>query len=246
MCSCEAVCGQAVPEEKRRPCGRCEENACRPPPVPPRPPVQRAGTHCVCATQPGALCGVCSSRGRGWERGVGEKGSPHATRRGRWSLPPPHPRVRRAEGVSGGAPWSQEMRVAAQPQVSRAGGILPADEGKADGGWARSPDPVARRVCPAPRAFRFRRPSPPKAAAQGPRHETRRREPATPPKKKGAPCALIRKRNRPLASSGRVFVLNRFFCKRSKKKEGHAPAPAAVCKRRARTRTSSCTARSIW
>ena len=24
------------------------------------PPVQRAGTHCVCATQPGALCGVCS------------------------------------------------------------------------------------------------------------------------------------------------------------------------------------------
>ena len=27
---------------------------------------------------------------------------------------------------------------------------------------------------------------------------------------------------------------------------GHAPAPAAVCKRRVRTRTSSCTARSIW
>ena len=37
-----------------------------------------------------------------------------------------------------------------------------------------------------------------------------------------------------------------FFAREAKKKEGHAPAPAAVCKRRARTRTSSCTARSIW
>ena len=63
---------------------------------------------------------------QGWERGGGREGSPHATRRGRRSLPPPHPRVRRAEGVSG-APWSQEMRVAAQPQVSRAG-VLPANE----------------------------------------------------------------------------------------------------------------------
>jgi hypothetical protein len=72
---------------------------------------------CVCACvphSPAQAVGVQLVRmlERGG-RGRAPRDAPQAA-----ALPPPHPRVRRAEGV-GGAPWSQEMRVAAQRQVSR-------------------------------------------------------------------------------------------------------------------------------
>ena len=83
---------------------------------PPRPPGHERGNHCVCATQPGAGCGVCSSRGRAG-CGGGREGSPHALRG--QSLPPPHPRVcacdRRAG--RGRALEPKSTRVAGQPQV---------------------------------------------------------------------------------------------------------------------------------
>ena len=61
-------------------------------------------------------------------------------------------RDRRAEGVSGGAPWSQEMRVAAQPQVSRAG-VLPADEAQPTEGELGK-EPRIRREARLPSAAR--------------------------------------------------------------------------------------------
>ena len=75
MCSCEAVCGQAVPEEKRRPCGRCEENACRPPPVPPRPPRATSGDPlCVRHTTRRTVWGVQLVRqGWSWVRDEGSR-----------------------------------------------------------------------------------------------------------------------------------------------------------------------------
>ena len=124
MCSCEAVCVWAW-----RGCREAKTRAAR---VPLRlwchlvPPGHERGTHCVCAPHsPRTLWGVQLVR-QGWELG-GREGSPHALR-GR-SLPPPHPRVRRAEGVSG-APGSQEMRVCAAQRNSKfcgRGGKLPAD-----------------------------------------------------------------------------------------------------------------------
>ena len=103
MCSCEAVCVWAWRRmsrgEERAPhacrCGRGSRLV---------PPATSAGQPtvcvCVCATQPCALCGVCSSRGRGWERGVrGEKGA--RTRRDVGGGGPPHPRVRAFAGLEG-------------------------------------------------------------------------------------------------------------------------------------------------
>ena len=89
---------------------------------------ERGATHCVCvcATQPGALCGVCSSRGRGWERG-GIEGSPHATRRGR-SLPPPHPRVCACDRRAGGGRALEPKRCASKRNRKFADGGLPADK----------------------------------------------------------------------------------------------------------------------
>ena len=87
MCSCEAACvwawrGRCREGEERVPhacrCGRGSRLA---------PGHERGATHCVCvcATQPGALCGVCSSRGRAG-CGGGREGSPHATlRRRQWT-----------------------------------------------------------------------------------------------------------------------------------------------------------------
>ena len=99
------------------------------PSEPPRPPATSAGqpTVCVCATQPGALCGVCSSRGRGRERGCGREGSPHATRRGRrWATASSRVCVR-PPGWRRGAPWSQrDARRSATASLRT--GALPADE----------------------------------------------------------------------------------------------------------------------
>ena len=87
------------------------------------PPATSAGqpTECVCATQPGALCGVCSSRGRGWERGgCGERSEPaRDATRAAVSAGCPSPSVcvrppgwRRARALE-----SKRCVVAAQPQV---------------------------------------------------------------------------------------------------------------------------------
>ena len=83
---------------------------------------ERGATHCVCvcATQPGAGCGVCSSRGRAGCGGCGREGTPHATLCWRRSLPAAHRHLCACDRRAGGgrAPWSpREMRVAAQPQV---------------------------------------------------------------------------------------------------------------------------------
>ena len=130
MCSCEAACvwawrGRCREGEERVPhacrCGRGSRLA---------PGHERGATHCVCvcATQPGALCGVCSSRGRGRERGLRERREPardapqaavgHRMCSAVCVRPPGWRRARLG---------AKEMRVAAQPQVWRAG-ALPADE----------------------------------------------------------------------------------------------------------------------
>ena len=74
MCSCEAVCvGMARGVARRK--NACHTRAVAVVEAASPPPRARGNPLCVCATQPGALCGVCSSRGRGRERGVGEKGA---------------------------------------------------------------------------------------------------------------------------------------------------------------------------
>ena len=71
MCSCEAVCvGMARGVARRK--NACHTRAVAVVEAASPPPRARGNPLCVCATQPGALCGVCSSRGRarsgGWER----------------------------------------------------------------------------------------------------------------------------------------------------------------------------------
>ena len=103
--------------------------------------------------------------GRGWERG-GIEGSPHATRRGRRSLPAAHRHLcacdRRAEG--GGAPWSQ--RDASSQRNRKFGGrgditsgrkiaqLVFQSQARRSRRHASRPGPesLAKRVCRAPRA----------------------------------------------------------------------------------------------
>ena len=88
---------------------------------PPRPRRERGATHCVCVrhTARRTLRGVQLVR-QGLGAGCGREGSPHALRG--QSLPPPHPRVRRAEGGerrarSGG---SQQAEASAVRHAARA------------------------------------------------------------------------------------------------------------------------------
>ena len=127
------------------------------------PHAASVGNHCVCATQPGAGCGVCSSRGRGWERGAGEKGA--RTRRDVGGGGPPHVqrRVRATAGLEEGAPWSQRDARRSATASLAGGGITSGrkiaqlvfqsrEAGRGAGGVRldRGPSPSCGRVCRTP------------------------------------------------------------------------------------------------
>ena len=156
--------------------------------VPPRPPRPRArGNHCVCAPHSPAHFAGCAACGA--EAGSGARERREPARDATWAAVG-HRMCSavcvRSPGWTGARLGAKEMRVvAAQPQVCGRG----VTSGRKSSNWSSRAKPtIPSRGTPAQRRARsgFEDRRPPQAAAQDPRHDTRRREPATlPTKKKG-------------------------------------------------------------
>ena len=156
MCSCEAVCGHGVGVARRNACrcGRYRDTRAVAAVVPPRPPRNERGTHCVCVrhTARRTLWGVQLVR-QGWELG-GREGSPHALR-GRRSLPAAHRHLCACDRRAGGgrAPWSQRDARRSATASLRTGGVT---SGRKTSNWSSKAKPTKAAPSTAAAATRAR------------------------------------------------------------------------------------------